>query len=119
MIEIVRNKLCKTDRFSIVVFDMKAIVVHEIASIADTNISELCDTINAIECEAMAGFESARVGFTGFQFAISQFRKLWTQKKQSIEYEDRIIMFSTSRLSATTLADATKVGNTKDSKGGK
>merc|ERR1719221_2432207 len=62
----------------------------------------------------MAGFESSRVGFTGFQFAVSQFRKLWTQKKVSAEYENRIIMFSTSRLSATTLSESTQIANIKE-----
>ena len=114
LIEIVSNKLQKDDRFSIIVFDMKAIVVHEIACIADTNLSDLIDQIKQIECEPMAGFESARVGFTAFQFAVSQFRKLWTQKKVSAEYENRIIMFSTSRLSATTLSESTQIANNKE-----
>merc|ERR1712228_319915 len=96
MIEIVTKKLTKNDRFAIIVFDMKAIEINE------------------IECESMAGFESARVGFTGFQFAVSQFRKLWTQKKVSTEYENRIIMFSTSRLSATTLSESTQISNIKE-----
>merc|ERR1712228_91045 len=114
MIEIVTKKLTKNDRFAIIVFDMKAIVIHEIAAIADTNLEDLVAKINEIECESMAGFESARVGFTGFQFAVSQFRKLWTQKKVSTEYENRIIMFSTSRLSATTLSESTQISNIKE-----
>ena len=107
-----------SDRFCLIIFDMKSIVIQEIEEICKININELIDKIeNEIECQQQS-LDSARVGSSGYKFAVSQYRKLWTQKKISFEYENRIIMITTSRLSEKTLNECNQISK-NDINGGK
>eukprot|EP01083_Nonionella_stella_P038442 104592_1 len=100
--QIARHRLKQEDRLCLIVFGNETRLMQEIESVAKINLDRLCRMIDAMDVESGGGDCSVQA----YQCALSQFKKLRTQRKVSMAYTNRIMMISPSIINAQILTDA-------------
>eukprot|EP01083_Nonionella_stella_P079998 219596_1 len=103
MKQIARYRLTQEDRLCLILFGDETRLIQEIESVSKINMDRLCRMIDGICTSAVsADYFSIRA----YKYALSQFKKLRTQRKVSMAYTNRIMMISTIPLATQILTDA-------------